>query len=281
MPLLPADRIKDINSQYQGIAQSNSNVIGQANARYQDIMSIYGLLRQVAHVPTVSNSIGTAYAVSQAVAAQKATKVKVVVAPTYLEEDSSGVISHYFFDAVLSTTHTTRREVTSHPVQYRASLTDHSYQLPAEVSLDIGMSDVMDTWYLPSVAVGISNNFGYGAGNGKSVRAYQKFVSLQMKGTPFNLYTKLQTYKNMIIVNITATDDFRTNQALRCRIDLREIFIGKLGEASRDKYINEPSGTVAEKTAQVKSVDDGWVRSIGLPLLEPFGYGGRAIPNTP
>lgn len=264
MALLPANRIKDINNQYQGIAQSNSNVIGQANFRYQDIMSIYGLIRQVAHIPTVSNSIGTAYAKSQAIQAQKIKRC--VIAPTYLEENDSGAITHYFFDAILSTTHITRREITSHPVQYRASLTDHSYQLPAEVSLDIGMSDVMDTMFLSDPS-GTSNNFDYGLGDGKSVKAYQKFVSLQMKGTPFNLYTKLKTYSNMVIASITATDDYKTNQALRCRIELREIFIGELGKSSRDAYTNGPSVETTEKAAQVKSVNKGPIQSFASQLL--------------
>lgn len=264
MALLPANRIKDINNQYQGIAQSNSNVIGQANFRYQDIMSIYGLIRQVAHIPTVSNSIGTALATSNAIQAQKA--VKALIVPTYLEEDDSGAITHYFFDAVLSTTHITRREITSHPVQYRASLTDHSYQLPAEVSLDIGMSDAMDTWYYTSPS-GIANEFDYGTGNGKSVKAYQKFVSLQMKGTPFNLYTKLKTYSNMVIASITATDDYKTNQALRCRIELREIFIGELGKSSKDAYTNGPSVEATERAAQVKSVNEGPIQSLASKLL--------------
>src|SRR3972149_4267465 len=53
-------------------------------------------------------------------------------------------IGGYFFDAFIRQEHRTTRRITEHPVQDGANISDHSYQLPAQLTLEIGMSDAMD-----------------------------------------------------------------------------------------------------------------------------------------
>ena len=114
----------------------------------------------------------------------------------------------FFFDAVFSTEHQASVTVTKHPVQQGASITDHSYVEPNEVTLDIGMSDSMA-----------------GAGADHSVNAYATLRAMMVKREPLKLVTRLQVYNNMLITSMSAPDDKTTMNALRCTIYFTEIGI--------------------------------------------------------
>lgn len=154
------------------------------------------------------------------------------------EQLEDGRSVNYFFDAVLRTNHTTTRTITKHPIQTGAAVADHSYQMPAMVSMDIGMSDAMDSYSFSSNP----NDFVYTTNGSKSVNAYRAFVDLQKKGVPLTLNTKLNRYSNMIISQITTDDDYTTAMALKCTITFEEVFITDVGvvEKSRFPQISEP-----------------------------------------
>ncbi len=135
---------------------------------------------------------------------------------------------NYYFDAVFTAEHSTTRQITEHPVQWGAAIADHSYQLPAIVTLQIGMSDAMQSF----------DDLLYkkDTGLGKSVNAYQMFVNLQKTGQPIDLQTHLAEYKNMIITNISAVDTNKTYTALRATITLKQVFIGEVGKVQKSLY---------------------------------------------
>ena len=60
--------------------------------------------------------------------------------PQTFIEDPDGNL--WYFDAVMRLEHLESQRVTQHPVQTGANITDHSYAQPAQLTLDIGMSDV-------------------------------------------------------------------------------------------------------------------------------------------
>lgn len=124
-------------------------------------------------------------------------------------------INGYFFDAVLRADHNTSLRITEHPVQTGAALTDHSFQIPARLTLEIGMSDVMDSFLQGQ----------YTPGAGKSVSAYQTFLALQSARTPLTVVTRLNTYTNMLIRNIDTPDTNKTYYGLRATISLKQILM--------------------------------------------------------
>lgn len=136
-------------------------------------------------------------------------------------EDELGAL--YFFDAVFRTVHYPTRVITEHPIQTGANISDHSYQLPTRVSIEIGMSDVMDI-YTPPMGGGQS----YSSDPSKSKSAYQTFLGLQMSGQPFSLYTRLQNYQNMVIESMPTEDDIKTRFGLRATISMRQIFTAEV-----------------------------------------------------
>jgi hypothetical protein len=130
-------------------------------------------------------------------------------------------IGGYFLDAIFKIEHTTALTITQHPVETGASISDYAYLNPAQVSLDIGMTDVAQDI--------IPGQFDGGAAfPSRSVNAYQLLKQLQAMRMPVQLVTRLNTYNNMLVANIVATEDKTTTEALRATITMQEILIASV-----------------------------------------------------
>lgn len=123
----------------------------------------------------------------------------------------------YFFDAILRVEHNTSLRITTHPLQNGASISDHAYQLPARVTMEIGMSDAMQSY--------ISGFWGGTEDLPKSVNAYQTLKALQKLRVPLTVTTRLDVYSNMLIQNMTSPDDHRTLHGLRAFCTFEQILV--------------------------------------------------------
>lgn len=125
-------------------------------------------------------------------------------------------IGGWFFDAFLKLNHTSTLTITEHPVETNASISDHAYMNPQELSIDIGMSDVAKSY--------VSGQF---AGSwSRSVTAYQILREIQRQRLPVRILTRLGLYNNMMIQSITAPDDYMTLNGLKATINFRELLVG-------------------------------------------------------
>ncbi len=154
--------------------------------------------------------------------------------------------SAYFFDAVLKAEHNNQRRITEHPVQTGANITDHSYQLAARLSLEIGVSDVMDCYDAEYDWNAIAF---YNDGSPiRSINAFQGLLALQKSGEALSVTTRLFTYDNMIIENIIVPEDYKTLYSLRATIFFQQIIVA---EASKTKVSLHPSITDEEKKGKL------------------------------
>jgi hypothetical protein len=124
-------------------------------------------------------------------------------------------LTNYVFDAVFAIKHRRSVRKTSHPVLTGANLTDHAYVLPSRVTLEIGMSDVQAS-YQEGVWTGSAT---------KSISAWQILKTIINTKLPFTLITRLDTYLNMLIIDIDAPDTNKTQHGLRATITLEEQLI--------------------------------------------------------
>ena len=122
----------------------------------------------------------------------------------------------YVFDGVLQLEHTQEVVVTEHPVENSENITDHAFVKAARVSLDVLMSDAMQSYILGQ----------WTGSNSKSVSAYQTILGLQLARKPLTLTTRLNTYTNMLITSIHTPDDYKTKFGLRATITFQQIFNG-------------------------------------------------------
>lgn len=138
----------------------------------------------------------------------------------------------WVFDAVLQLNHSHSQRITQHPVQTGASKTDHSFSLPSNLTLEIGMSDVMDSF----------NPGQWGTAEEaptRSVQAFQKLLEWKNAGTPLNITTRLNTYENMVIALISAPDDFQTFYGLKCSVTFQQIFVASMEEGYTGEFTSD------------------------------------------
>ncbi len=156
-------------------------------------------------------------------------------------------IGGLMFDAVLSTSHVSKVTATSHPVEGGANITDHAFKDPAEVTIEIGMTDCN--------GVGVSD------------KMFAALQSLQASRRPITIQTRFKKYSNMLIMSMSTPDDYKTVNALKAVLMCREIII--VGTATvkvtssgqGQKAGSTNNGTVqAKKTtsAQGNSLTRGW-----------------------
>lgn len=129
---------------------------------------------------------------------------------------------YYFFDAVFHETHTSSVRMTEHPVQTGANIVDHAYMMPLKLSLEIGMSDAMQSLVTSEWAGSYT----------KSVSAYQTLKTLQSNRLPLTVHTRLNKYENMVIDTITADDTYKTYGGLRATIGMTQLLVGVVATVS-------------------------------------------------
>jgi hypothetical protein len=97
-------------------------------------------------------------------------------------------------------------EITQHPVQQGASITDHAFSKPATVSIRSTHSDT------PA----------------QLAETYAKLLKLQKDRIPMKVVTGKRTYKNMLMKTLTQNNDSSSETALQINFVLQEIFITDL-----------------------------------------------------
>lgn len=106
--------------------------------------------------------------------------------------------------------HSDDLEITEHPVEQGATINDHAYKKPAEVTLRGG-------W---------SNSSKEAGGNEGYVREmYAKLLELQEKREPFDLVTGKRAYKNMLIQSLAVTTDQTSETILLITATLKQVNI--------------------------------------------------------
>jgi hypothetical protein len=166
---------------------------------------------------------------------------------------------YYFFDAVMRLDHNQSQRITQHPVQTGANITDHSFSLPAQLTMEIGMSDVMDNYKIDQWGSDTSEPT-------KSVHAYLTLVDWKNKGKPLKITTRMDIYENMVIATISAPDDVKTVHGVRCVVTFQQIFTASI---EKRKTSALPSKTDLNKKGSVPTQDLGRDNMSGPMRLLP------------
>ena len=127
-------------------------------------------------------------------------------------------IGGYFFDGFMQVDHNIELQTTSNPVETGASVVDHAYVKPAELTMKVMMSDVHQS-LVPEQFTGASF---------RSVNAWQVLRKLQSDRIPMSVFTRLGLYTNMLITKLATTDTAETFRALSAEVTLREIPVARV-----------------------------------------------------
>jgi hypothetical protein len=140
--------------------------------------------------------------------------------------------------ATLEEVHHSTIEVTEHPVQVGAAITDHSYNKPAEVilrcawsnsslsGLIVGAQNLITNLTTNSLQANVNLMLsGSGTTQDYVTGIYSQLTNLKEARVPINIVTSLMLYKNMLITAIQVTRDVKSYQALMCSITCKEIIL--------------------------------------------------------
>lgn len=174
-------------------------------------------------------------------------------APLTSLTDQNGNI--YVFDAVFTLQHSLQMTLTQNPVLTGTNIVDHAYMQPQTVTLEIGMADTMDS-YAPGM---------WNAAGSKSVNAYQKLKQLALARTVFVLNTRLQSYAQMLIAEISAPDDVNTLHALRASITFQQLIQASVSTQPLPQNSTRPESTSQSNYGATSgvSVPDGLLNGYG------------------
>ncbi|WP_211843401.1 phage baseplate protein [Raoultella ornithinolytica] len=120
---------------------------------------------------------------------------------------------------VISEKHNDTLEITEHPVEVGAAISDHAYRRPSEVVMQVGFAgggsllDFLDT-----------TSFGLSAGLSPK-ETYQELLDLQNSRVPFDVVTGKRIYTNMLIRALEVTTDRTSENVLSAVLTLREVII--------------------------------------------------------
>ncbi|NHB89743.1 phage baseplate protein [Photorhabdus tasmaniensis] len=153
---------------------------------------------------------------------------------------------------VISEKHTDALEITEHPVEIGAAVSDHAYKKPSEITMELGFAgggsllDFVDTSKI-GLSMGLSPK-----------ETYQKILDLQELREPFKVITGKRTYENMLIKAIEVTTDRLSENVLLCTLTLREVIITSTQKVQ-----------VAEKEVMKTGVNTSAVENSGTKTLKP------------
>lgn len=119
-------------------------------------------------------------------------------------------IGSFIADVTVEEHHIDDLEITDHPVERGAAISDHAFKRPAHVLIKAGYSSsglgaLGDPTYINTV--------------------YNQFLELQASRRPFDILTAKRSYSNMLIRRLGVTTDARTENALLLNVECREVFI--------------------------------------------------------
>lgn len=133
--------------------------------------------------------------------------------PTLQVPPNGWSLDGLFFDAWLFMYQSESIEVTRHPVETGANITDHAYVNPITFSFEIGITNAKSQ----------AQQGSFPAAPTRAINAYQALSNRLRNRQVMTLICKYGTYDNILIKDIVAQDDHRTQETGRFTVNLIEI----------------------------------------------------------
>lgn len=170
--------------------------------------------------------------------------------------DQIGTIS---VDATLEEVGTDLLQITEHPVEAGANITDHAFYRPSELIMHCGWSNANALF---ATSLGGNQTFAGGSlvKDDYVSSIYSQLIALQQSLKPFTVVTTIRLYNNMVITSISLTRDQKTSQALMVTVTMRQIIIVSTSTSAIGPATNQ---LIPQSTNQV------------------VGYGAQALINNP
>jgi len=191
-------------------------------------------------------------------------------------------IGDIILDAVISETTTSNVRITRNPVELGADINDHAIIEPKEYSLEGVVTDS------PLFGLGVISNIGnlltqsglFGSSSEdartRSQAAFDALIALQEAREPIDIQTGLKQYSNMLISNITVTQDKDKSRAIFFTAKLTEVIITstEVIDFPKDSLLadtTQQQGSSLVDEGQKQATDAGGNKSILKSVTDSFG----------
>lgn len=167
----------------------------------------------------------------------------------------------------LEENHDDELEITDHPVEKGAIISDHAFKRPCQVVIRgswsnspslAGLIDGVLGGLKATVVGGQALLSGKAATN--VIDTYTKLLKLQSGAVPFDIYTGKRKYSNMLIRSINVTTNKQTENELAATIVCREVILVSTSlvtvPTDASKQAN-PGSTAAPTSAGTRALLDG------------------------
>jgi hypothetical protein len=141
-------------------------------------------------------------------------------------------IGPFVAQVTIEETHDDEMEITDHPVEQGASISDHAYKRPARLRIVCGWSNSPS---VRSLGAGIVNGLATTVTGIQSLLSgtapnqvrdiYEKMVKLQSEATTMDVYTGKRKYSNMLIRGLSTTTTKDHSNMLLLTVTLQQVII--------------------------------------------------------
>ena len=160
--------------------------------------------------------------------------------------DGKITIPNFTVQVWLEEHHHDQVEITQHPVEFGAMITDHAFKHPAEVRLELGWSNspTADSGLLSTLqGIGVANSpliagasnaynlfkgaqsLMNGAGISQVNSTYDTLLKIQEKMCTFTLQTGKRKYYNMVIKSMTTETDSKSANSMIVNLTCQQILL--------------------------------------------------------
>lgn len=139
-----------------------------------------------------------------------------------LYNQSNRYIGSILAPCVVSEHHNDTAIITDHPVEFGSPISDHMYQLPKKVDIEVvySLSSGINGLKMIASAVGLANK------SAVTLRDYyDQFLKIQNTQQLIKINTGKRTYQNMVIESIECITDVNTENMLKLTLRCREVII--------------------------------------------------------
>lgn len=189
--------------------------------------------------------------------------------------------------ATVEEVHHDDMEITDHPIEQGAAITDHAFKRPAEVNIRCYFSNS------PSASTGLVGQAigGLAAVGGSAARTliggfttaqsllggqattqaadlYKNFLALQEKRVLCDVYTGKRVYKNMLLKSLSVTTDAKSENALMVTATWRQVII--VNTTTVELPINTSAQAMPDKTTPTTDSGARQLEAVTFPVATPY-----------
>ena len=207
----------------------------------------------------------------------------IVAAGSILGLPTQGNIGGITIDTTIEEMYDDSLEVTEHPVELGAQITDHSYKRPMEILLRCGWSDANSGAALDALASLTGTNSptsqtgtftgGAMAASDYIAGIYSQLLQLQEGRQTFSVVTGLRSYDTMLLTRCTVRRDQRTQTTLMVEAYCKQVILVSTSSATLPPQANQatPASTAETVNAGTQQTQAATPSAGGALLPDDWG----------